>query len=203
MAFYANVLMQGTDNAINSPMASLKGMSLAQRNCLGHRPLCCSRHSFLISLLFSFDLVVIVIVVRDRNLSAQHWEHGPAKLGIQTEAVPKVGEGSVPWLSVCLLHPPLPPIVVVPTPTPHPKWFRSIASPVVNVVVPSDATLIALFFIVLLQRVGDAPQAHHAQIPRCLLLSCPMPDDDNEDDNGDEDNEEGEAAVPMESRPSR
>jgi hypothetical protein len=36
MVFNANVLMQGTDDAIDSPMASLKGMSLAYQNGLHH-----------------------------------------------------------------------------------------------------------------------------------------------------------------------
>jgi hypothetical protein len=126
-----------------------------------------------LQLSFFFDLavvfvvvVIVVIIVHNGNLSTQYREHGPAKLRIQTEAVPKLGEGLVPYPSVCLLHtPPLPVLVVpAPAPTPHPKRFWSIASPVVAVVVPGGGALVALFFVILLQQVGNAAQAHHAQM---------------------------------------
>jgi hypothetical protein len=48
--------------------------------------------------------------------------------------------------SAHLLHPPPPPVLVEPAPAPHPKRFRSIASPVIVIIVPGGAALVALFF---------------------------------------------------------
>jgi hypothetical protein len=206
MVFSAAVLICETDNAIDNPMASLKGVSLAYRNGRSHRRRCPCR-------LFPISLVATLsssssslstcsttdVLPPSINSMALH------SLGSKRRQFPR-------WESdVYLAHwyassslplpllPPFPPPLYGVNPLPCPT---SSSSPMAARSRPLPHPPLLLSSLSLSNK-SAMPSRHinRKRIPRCLLLSLPPPKEE-EEDKEDNDDEEKEEVAPMGSRPS-
>jgi hypothetical protein len=206
MAFSATVLIRGTDDAINNPMASLKGISLAYQNGRSRRRPHRRR-------LFPISLVATLSSSSSSSSTSTTTDVLPPS--INSMALHSLGSERMQFLrwesNVYLAHwyassslplpssPPSPPPLYGVNPLPCPM---SLLSPMAARSQPLPHPLSSLSSSSSSNKLAMLSRHINCKrIPQCLSLSWPPPEEE-EKDKEDNDNEEKEEVAPMGSRPS-